>query len=212
MLGLVLVLTPIVGCNLVQPHVQGSGVIKSEDRKESGFTGVVGVGSETIEIVVGKHFAVTVRGDDNIVPLIETKVRDSTLHIGGKGNYSTKKGIKVTVSMPALTSLRLAGSGSMTARGIKSQRLDVILDGSGQIRASGAVDRVRSDLNGSGEIDLSNLPALSADLDLAGSGQMRANVKTSLDAVLSGSGQILYSGSPKASTRVTGSGAIRQEN
>lgn len=210
--GLVLALLPLGGCSLaVFDQVRGSGVMKTESRKASGFTSVVGVGSEEIVIQVGKPFAVTVTGDDNIVPLIETKVQGTTLRVGGKSNYSTKKGVRVTVSMPSLASMRLLGSGTMSATGLAAKNLDIVLDGSGRMSATGRVDSLKSELNGSGEIDLTKLGVSSADLVLAGSGRMRADVRDRLDATIAGSGEIVYRGTPKVNQSVTGSGAIRRE-
>ena len=70
-------------CNFVVPGaVVGSGKIVSESRPVSGFTKVDLTGYGDLTIDVNGSEALTIEGDDNIVPLVTTEVRGDTLHIG----------------------------------------------------------------------------------------------------------------------------------
>ena len=83
-LALGALLWSLAGCDSIfgSGVVVGSGTLKSESRPVSGFTTVTlsTVGSLTIE-QTGTE-SLTVEGDDNIVPLITTVVKNNNLEIG----------------------------------------------------------------------------------------------------------------------------------
>ncbi len=196
-----------VGAN----SVTGSGKIVSESRNVSGFTAVELAGSADVAVTVGKAESVTVEADDNIVPLIETRVSNGKLVISQKPgtNLLTTSGVHVTVTMKSLDALTLSGSGKMDVSGMSGPQLAVDLPGSGNLTVTGTADRVIITLMGSGNVVCSGLKAHSADVNLQGSGNVMVYADQSLNAKLSGSGNIRYEGNPPQVTKsVTGSGDI----
>jgi hypothetical protein len=141
---------------------------------------------------------------------VATRVDAGTLVIGNtKGSFSARTPMTVTISVPALTALRLSGSGSVVAHAVSAGRLTVDLSGSGIVRAGGSVTRLEVALGGSGQAELLDLAARRVRAVVGGSGEIATTVSETLDATISGSGTIRYAGNPAhVSRRVTGSGII----
>lgn len=191
------------------PQVQGSGKVKSESRKVSGFTKIASIGSADCEVRVGPAVSVKVTADDNILPLIKTEVKNGKLEISSKGSFSTKSGIKVAVTVPNLEGFEIVGSGDASIQGVKGKAFACGISGSGDIKANGNADKLDATISGSGDMDLSHLRARDASASISGSGDIQVNVTGSLSGVVSGSGSIRYSGNPKNVSRVvSGSGEI----
>lgn len=203
------------GCNGIHrvfnqgPQVTGSGKVKSETRKIGSFSKIESRGSADCKVTVGKAVGLTVRADDNILPLVETTVENDTLIINCKGSFSTKNGIDVTVSVPNLESFYVKGSGDSSIQGVRGKSFSVEIAGSGNINATGQVDKSSASIRGSGDIDFSNLRAREAVASIAGSGDITIFASHALDASIRGSGDIAYLGSPaNLEKSVSGSGEI----
>lgn len=192
-------------------RIIGSGKVSGETRDVAEFTAVELAGSGDVNILLGNGQSVNVQSDDNIVPLIETKVVNGTLVVSMKPltNVTTSSGIVVTVVMKALQHLTLSGSGNIHVGEMSGPELAVDLPGSGSITVMGRADRVNISLAGSGNVFCEGLKASSANVRLNGSGNVTVYTDKSLDASLTGSGSIHYSGEPAQVTKsITGSGTI----
>ncbi|HHK1717005.1 TPA: DUF2807 domain-containing protein [Pseudomonas aeruginosa] len=116
----------------------------------------------------------------------------------------------VGVASPAAPSIRVKGSGDVTLYNLEQATLDLGIQGSGDITAFGRVDRLDAEVAGSGDIDASELVALSASLAVAGSGDIDAYVSRSVRARVAGSGDIVVRGNPSDRDHsVAGSGDIK---
>jgi hypothetical protein len=189
--------------------IHGSGVAASETRSLAPFTKVDLAGSNDVTVHVGGKQSVVVRADHNLLGRVTTDVRSGSLVIGTIGSFSTQAPMRVEITVPALESLTLSGSGLLAADEVKAPRLTVTLAGSGVVRASGAVNRLDVSLTGSGDAQLGQLVARDVRAALDASGRIVVNATRRLDASLRGSGAIFYTGNPAHVTKnVSGSGAI----
>jgi hypothetical protein len=190
----------------------GSGRVVTQQRTVDDFTAVDLAGASTVRVRVGPAVSVEVRADEAVVGRVVTEVRDGTLVVGARGSLGARRSVEVDVSVPALESVALSGSGTLAVSGVDAAGLTVRLSGSGIVRASGTTERLTVDLPGTGSADLSALVAKEARVTVGGSGQVRVHATESLDAVLSGVGQISYSGNPASlTTKVSGVGTITAE-
>lgn len=193
-------------------QIQGSGNVVSENRSVSGFTSIALQGSANIYVTIGDTESVVVKTDDNILPLIETRVQNGQLIISTKDNtsYTTSADpVRVDVAMKSLDDINLRGSGMINVPELKGEAVNVNLPGSGNINVAGEVTHANINLGGSGIVSCSGLKAKTATVNLSGSGNVTIYASDSLDATLSGSGTIQYSGNPtNVSKNVTGSGSI----
>ena len=162
---------------------RGSGVPISESRNLPAFHGVDLAGANSVSVRVGEPQSVVVKADDNLVHRITTRVRSGRLVIGTTGNYSTTSPTSVIVSVPALDSATLSGSGTVTVEDAAGRQLTVRLPGSGTLRASGSVDVLDVRLTGTGTAQLHELIArhVTAVVDGVGSDRRARHVPTGCD-------------------------------
>jgi hypothetical protein len=208
----------------------GSGLIVEEIREVNSFHSVEIRGSCDFYFVQGATQELRVITDDNILPLILTRVRhDGTLVIDAKSSYSSQAGVKVYASMVEIRGFSIAGSGSINSESPFSPReLHLVIAGSGKIFMSVRAHKIWSAIAGSGSIHLTgkseyhnvtiagsgSLEALdlivsSYDIQVPGSGECRIHVEDVLNVVIAGSGKVFYRGYPSIiNTTIAGSGEV----
>ena len=189
---------------------RGSGVAATDVREVAAFTGVELAGSNNVVIHVGGKQHVVVRADDNLLRRVTTTVQGPTLVVGNtSGSFETKSPMSVDVTVPTLSGLMLSGSGNIVVSGVRADRLEVTLSGSGTLTGSGAAEKLDVTVPGSGSVELFPLVAGDVRAAVSGSGSIFVTATKRLEGSVSGSGAIIYAGNPEAVTKnVTGSGAI----
>ncbi|MGN6149381.1 MAG: GIN domain-containing protein [Rhizomicrobium sp.] len=88
----------------------------------------------------------------------------------------------------------------------------VEIDGSGKIDARAGFPqqpKIEIEINGSGNVDLMNVPAASTDVAIHGSGKVHVNAQQKLDVEIAGSGSVVYGGNPHISQTIMGSGEVK---
>ena len=83
----------IVSCNVIGEI--GSGNVIREERKVSSFNGIEVSGAYDIKLIQGTANSVIIEADDNLMDLIRTEVRGSTLVIDNKKPIAHSKSLKV---------------------------------------------------------------------------------------------------------------------
>ena len=207
--ALVLLALVLAGCGGSSSTTRGSGHVVTVSRSVRDFTGVDLTGVATVNVAVGKPAALTISGDDNILPLIRTEVHDGVLVISSKHGYSTKNELHLELATPSLDGLTLIGAGSFTAAGIHSKSFSLDLSGAARLDLAGTTGTLDAKVSGVGAAQLEQLAARDARVSLSGTGSLSVRATESLDATVSGVGSISYTGSPKQVTKhVTGLGTI----
>ena len=188
-----------------------------------------------VEIAYGNSQSIKLEGEENLLPYVETEVKDGMLTVKVKNGYTlnANKPINVFVTMTTITALAQSGSGNIIGTGDFSNKgnTSVALSGSGSIKVSftsivslslrisgsGSIDlsgKVEEEADikksGSGSVNLENLVCNTATVQLSGSGSLRIHADKALTAQISGSGSIYYSGDATVASKVTGSGSIRK--
>ncbi len=188
---------------------KGSGVAVVQTRAVPAFTGVDLAGANDVVIRVGRPRSVVVRGDDNLVARIATRVNEGILEIANRGSVKTVAPTSVTVTAPALTSAVLSGTGAVTVLGVRAPAFVVRVPGAGVVRVSGRTQRLDASIQGAGDALLDGLVARDAVAVIEGSGRIRVHATRALRATVDGVGAIDYAGHPRRVTRsVTGTGTI----
>jgi hypothetical protein len=188
----------------------GSGVAATQTRSLPPFTHVNLAGDNNVFVRVGAKQSVVVHADRNLLARVTTRVRACAIVIyTTPGNLNARSPMYVVVSVPSLDGLALEGAGNIGATGIDAPSLSVTLPGSGNIEASGSVEKLDVTIDGEGTVSLRGLVARDAKAELAGGGTIALTATHSLSASLSGTGTIFYGGNPPHFTqRVTGTGTI----
>jgi hypothetical protein len=212
------------------PRVNGSGVVAEEVRAITGFSSLAVNSAVDVRLKAGTAERVTVRADDNIVPLIDTRVDNGRLIVGVQPgvSYRTRHAPVVTVEFVQMNGVQILGSGDVRADVIKAQvfevsvrgsgdvfveRIDsnvlaVSITGSGDVTARGRADSVAVHVDGSGDARLDGVEARQAAVRIRGSGDVRVHAVESLRVDIAGSGDVRYRGTPQLMKKVAGSGDV----
>jgi hypothetical protein len=193
-----------------QPRVEGSGVLKSEPRDVEAFTQLTIQGAMDAKVTIGQQQSVTVEADDNILPLIETKVDGDKLLVSSTGRYNTKNPIRLTITVPSFKGVAINGSGDVDVSGLNGESFATAINGSGDVTATGTAESVSVAIHGSGDVRLDQLQAKNGKVAVAGSGDVTINASDELKVSIAGSGDVKYMGSPKVTRSVAGSGSVRK--
>lgn len=173
--GLALALT---SCFYSGPCVSGSGPLLSEEREVGEFRAVVNATSFEVIVSQADTFGVVVMAQGNLLPVIETFVSGSTLHVDTRSGACIRSslGIQVLVSLPQLEELRGTGSGLLVA-----DRLEAFYEGHISNHGSGSVfvdsvfgSRINMNNDGSGRTEALMVDASRIKLWQDGSGSLRA--------------------------------------
>jgi hypothetical protein len=201
----------ITGCSLNFSSftgVQGSGVLATETRDVGDFTGLDLRGSANVKIAVGQKARVVLELDDNLLPLIQTEVRNGQLVIDNQQSYRSSRGLSVSITVPELQQLAVHGAGDISIVNLDSDQFDVDLNGSSDVTALGSARKLTVTINGSGTVHLEDVVANEATATIRGSGDIRLHALEELSANILGSGDIRYRGTPQVSKSIQGSGSI----
>src|SRR5436309_12884743 len=96
LLLLSLMLLVLSGCKFNK--VSGSGAMKLDKRSVPAFTAVDISGAYEVEIVVQKEQSVEIEGDDNLLHLIKTEVKNGVLEFSNEKSISTWNTLCLSVS------------------------------------------------------------------------------------------------------------------
>lgn len=118
--------------------------------------------------------------------------------------------VVVGVGLPEAPAIKIKGSGNATLLDLLQSGLELEVQGSGDITASGTVSSLTADVTGSGDVDACDLVADRASLTVAGSGDIEAFVRSDVRARVAGSGNIVVRGNPpRRDPTIAGSGKIK---
>lgn len=220
--------------------VKGSKKYVTKEFKVEDFRKIAVAGSAEVEFVqsVGRTPKVVVTTSDNLMEHLDLTVRSNRLHVGWKRGVQVIGGkLKVTVTAPYIDDVSLAGScdfdftnglkadmldcsiagsGSISGRGINCKRVSLSISGSGDVELEQlTTDEVEASISGSGDVALGG-KAHSLEFSIAGSGKLEADklvasdvevsvsgsgtaychATNSLDVSIAGSGDVYYKGNP----------------
>jgi hypothetical protein len=189
--------------------VVGKGPVQTEQRTVGAFSGLRVAAPANVTFHTSEKPSVAVTAPANVLPLIETDVRNGVLVIGLRGSVVLSSPITVAASAPALASINLAGAGNVEARGLAGPELGISVGGSGTVTATGEVGRIAVSVAGSGDVDVAAIHANEVRGSVSGSGTVRAFARERVEAEIAGSGELIIFGNPpQRATRVAGSGEI----
>ena len=164
---------------------------KTYDLKE--FDRIEFDSSVDFEIEVGRKQSVKVDASDETLERLEVFVRGHTLTIRHKrGKYRNWSGEKpeIFISMKVLEKLEINGSADGTIKGLKGDRFNLELNGSGEIDLAGRVEQLDVELNGSGEVAGDKISTRDVKVEINGTGDVTLEGQCdSLELEINGSGE-----------------------
>lgn len=171
-----------------------------------------------------------IEADDNIIPLIEVKVKGRIL------NLKTKKSINPTrfvvhtnspnlkyVESKGTSDLKLQGAiageelkvdmrgtGSFVADNLVYDKAEFHLRGTGDMQMAGQIHKAEIEIAGTGNVKASKLAVNELKVELKGVGDMEVYALDKMSIELKGSGTITYKGNPQITKQnIKGSGSVK---
>jgi len=211
--------------------VRGSGNVVEEGRAVSGFTGVALAGTGELTIKGGERESLRIEAEDNLMPYLETEVRNGVLEIDVQDgvNLNPTRPVRFYLMVKELDTIVLSGSGDIEAPDLEADRFSVNISGSGNVKmvdlsadtlnvtisgsgnldiAGGRVEEQDITISGSGEYQAGGLNSGSVEITISGSGNATVWATESLDVRISGSGSVNYYGNPRTTFSASGSGKV----
>jgi len=192
--------------------VAGSGVAKTESRSVADFDSVNLSGMGKVIIRQSDKETLSVSADDNLLPLLQSKVINGTLQLDVAPGVDLKptRTVEFDIDVKKLTNITVSGAGDIQANDINGKELAVSLSGAGNVALSGQVTDVRLTLAGAGNVDAAGLKAHQATVDSSGVGHAVVNASDKLNVNLSGIGSVEYIGTPQLEKNISGIGKVTQ--
>ena len=215
--------------------IKGNGNVITTERNSTNYSEITVDGSFDVILVKGKQGKISIKGEENIIPYLETEISNNTLKINYKKdtNIQNTKKMTVTVHYSNLESVSLGGSGNISSNDlIKSNQFNVSIGGSGNINLKVDSKDVKASIGGSGNLNLEGnanefmcsiagsgninayqLIANQVTASIAGSGNIKITVTEKIKSKLVGSGNVYYKGKPSTvNSKSVGSGSTIEKN
>lgn len=184
------------------------------------------VGSADVTIKQGKSLRIKASGEG--ADALRFALDDGRLTIMQSGQLCEDTGsAELEITLPAVEKLAVAGSGSITSKGlsgkvkaniagsgsihlndIAAERLNANVMGSGTLIATGASEKLKLNIAGSGSANLADLQVGKANVSMAGSGSATFASDGQVKAQMMGSGDVTVIGRARCSVHSMGSGQL----
>jgi len=195
--------------------ITGNGNVREEVRDIADFDGVLVSSGIDVYLTQDDHFEVRVVADENLLDVIETRVKGGMLDVGTEHyNIRHARSKKVYVTMPELTRLRISSAGDCTGEtpftcddlelGISSagdltleveaDRIDLEISSSGDARLSGKAGTFDVSLSSAGDLHAFDLIAEKVDVTVSSAGDARVHATDEISMHVSSAGNIYYMG------------------
>ena len=202
-----------VGCQYIGKGVRGSGNRKAEKRTLASFKSVEASGAFEVNIVCQQSQSFEIEGDDNLLPIIKTDVKDGNLRVYSNTQFSASRPIEIRISVPDLEKYISSGAGDVHISGVKNDQLVLSNTGATNIEASGQTKFVDIESSGAGNIETNELHAERAKISVSGAANVEVYATQQLDVSVSGIGSVTYSGNPPVVNKsVSGIGTVRPKS
>jgi hypothetical protein len=214
-LALALLATALIACALsaCAVSIAEDGPHEVRSRPVAPFSRIEVRGSTEVTVEPGKGRTLRVEGGANRIHDLRTRVEGKTLVIEQEDSSGTidlgGDPARVVAEAPRIEAVRIDGSGKVDLGVLRGRRLGAAIYGSGEVRAGGRVERLRSRVDGSGTLHLASLRADEATVAMSGSGSADLGATERLDAEVDGSATVSYAGDPAITEMVSGSGRIQ---
>nr|MDE5639115.1 DUF2807 domain-containing protein [Odoribacter sp.] len=234
--GLVLLVLVLSSWNL-KKEVKGSGKVLQEQREVTSFEGINVNNAIHVFLSPGNKESVKVEADDNVVPYIQTKVKDGILHITLKGeepirNFLPKLPMNVYVTIRNLREIEANAAATVEGESafqvetleldissaasldleVKGENIDMDISSAANVTLSGQINNIKAEASGACKLNGANLETLKANIDMSGASSATLKVKDELEYNVSGASRLTYSGNPRIyKAEITSAGSVKKK-
>lgn len=217
-------------CNM--HNVKGNGIPGELQVELNDFNRLRLGGTVNARVTQCPITSVVIRGDENLLPLVNFEIDQGVLEIENKRGFTPRLELIIDICTPTLEGITLSGAADLTAVDLICEKLELRLSGVGDLNFSGQADYLEVRLtgvgdllltgkatemdavvSGVGDLNAADLETESVTVKVSGVGDAVVFPRTALDARVSGVGDVIYYGSPtKVSRHVSGAGEIIHRN
>jgi len=211
---------------------KGSGNVIKETRTVSTFHGIEAGSAFEITVKKGDVQSLEVETDDNIMPLIKSKVKDGILELSTKGTIRNSTSFKVYITIPHIDDIDVSGAAKLISNDrfdepnmeieasgasklefkIKTKHLELDASGASKVILQGYANSAEIEVSGASKLKAYELELNSAKIDCSGASHAYVNVKESIKGEASGASSITYMGNPKmVSIETSGAGSVHRK-
>lgn len=223
-LGIVIAIT----LNSCMNTIDGNGNVVNEKRTVSSFSKIDISGGFEVLLNQGNSEKVELEVDENLIELIETKVKGNTLYISSEEPIGNAESLKIYITVVDVEDIDASGAIELKNKGTyKSDNLEIDISGAADIdlnlevenlvmdmsgasetTLTGAADNLEIEISGAGDLDAKKMKTKTTEIDISGAGSAIVNVKKKLKVEVSGAGSVQYKGNPKVDESISGAGSV----
>lgn len=193
--------------------VEGSGRLKNEVRNLGSYNAIEVFGSYEIEVSSQQVPSFEISGDDNILPLIVTEIRNNILCIYVSRNVNISPRIKLTIrtSSDRIEQISTEGVNNLKVFQIGDRTFNLKQLGTGKTELFGQTDNLAIDINGTVNVNARDLYSQQTTVKLLGTSTVDVRVSNELNVNIIGMGTINYYGNPsRISKQILGMGSLKK--
>lgn len=192
------------------------------------------IGADLV-ISQGATQEIKIVGQENIINLIEQESDDD----GDKwkikaGKCISTDNVTIHLQLVSFESLVIKGTGSVTSEGlleniedlkleiegsgdifldnIMATKIDLQIQGQGDVKLQGTTIKSKIDIEGTGDVLCRALIAEDVEVDIDGQGDVEVFASKTLDVDINGSGDVCFLGNPTIKTDIDGTGDVSSCN
>ncbi len=183
--------------NIGNAQVKGNGNLSSEMRELSKFKAIeIAIGYDKILVNCGEEPSLHISGDENILPLITTRISKGILKIESDSTFETKADSEIIINVKSLKEFTFDGVGETVIQNVNSEKFTCNINGVGSCELNGKVESFYVLVNGVASVNARQLIADDVVANLNGVGSVKLYAKNSLNASVNGIGGLTYFGNP----------------
>ena len=211
----------LFGCNAenynyvkdkIESGIIGNGNINTETRETLPFNQILLLIPAEAEVLCGRNLQIEIKGDENILPIITTEVKDGQLIVDADTSFTVDDKIKLIIEVQHLSALSVPGTCDMTVKNPKNESFTATLSGVGSLKLSGNTANFKCTVSGAGLVNARELIANHTDITLSGAGSAEVYASQSLNVTISGVGNVSYYGDPESVTKnIAGLGRVKKK-
>ena len=162
----------------------------------------------------GDETSVVVRGPEGVVDRVTLVDGRLSFPDGEQGDsritvFGRNEGLTVTITAPDVSRFVVEGFGDLDLRNIDRETLDIVVEGAGDIEATGRAASLNLTIEGAGDADLERLVVDNAEVRIAGAGGAEINASQSANVVIDGVGDVdLVQRPAQLTQQVSGVGSV----
>lgn len=200
---------------IIAPNcLTGEGAVISDSRTLDGdFNAILHQIPGNVHITQGSTQSLVIEGQANLLPHLNSSINNEVLLLTFSECIESGMIFEVYITVTDLQAISLSGLGDISFENeIVSSRLELVINGQGNMDLRGAADTVDIVLAGQGSIKGFDLISDYCEILIAGLGDVEITANEELFVIINGQGNVYYKGMPAVVSEINGLGTVTDAN